>query len=74
VKEWELVGEPTRRRRTGRTIVSLVLLLVVSANRAEHHPGSGSDDGGSTGILSTLGDVPDVLIGIARFIAALKNS
>jgi hypothetical protein len=67
------VGKPTRRKRIRTTVVSLLLLLVGSANRAEH-PGAGSDDGESAGIVSTLGDVPDVLTGIARFIVALKNS
>jgi hypothetical protein len=66
------VGEPTRRKRTRTTIVSVLLLLMVSANRTEHD--DGAEDGGSIGIVSTLSVIPEVLDEVAQFIRALRSS
>lgn len=67
------MGEPRPPRRTRTTVASLLLLLVISVNRADHQPGSRSG-GGSAGIVSILDDLPGVLTSVARFIVALKNS
>lgn len=68
------MAEPARRKRTGTTIISLFLLLVVSARRSENHAGPGSDEGGLSSIVSTLGAIPEVLDEIAQFIDSLRSS
>lgn len=66
------MGEPTRRKRTRTTIVSVLLLLIVSANRTEHD--DGTEEGGSIGIVSTLSVIPEVLDEVAQLIYALTSS
>ena len=66
------MGEPTRRGRTRTKIVSLFLLLIVSANRTEHD--DGPEDAGSIGIMSALSVIPEVLDEVAQLIRALTSS
>jgi hypothetical protein len=66
------VGEPTRRGRIRTKIVSVLLLLIVSANRTEHDGGPGN--GRTIGIMSALSVIPEVLDEVAQLIRALTNS
>jgi hypothetical protein len=55
-------------------VISFMLMLLVTAKRAEHHPGPDADGGGSNGLESSLSAVPELLNELAQLLGALTNS
>jgi hypothetical protein len=64
------VAEPTRRGRKRTTILSMVLLLVVSAKRSDHQPGH---EPAGAGIMSTLSVIPEAVDEVAQLLNALTG-
>ena len=67
------MGQPAKRR-TRMAVVSFMLMLLVTAKRAEHHPGQEPDHSDSNGIISTLTTVPEILADLAQLLSTLKKS
>jgi hypothetical protein len=62
----------TSPRRRGRmAVISFMLMLLVTAKRAEHHPGP--DGAGPNGLESSLAAVPEILSELAQFLGALTK-
>jgi hypothetical protein len=57
------------RRPTRMAVIGFMLTLLVTARRAEHHPGPDAD-GGSNGLVSTLTVVPEILSELAQLLGA----
>jgi hypothetical protein len=66
------MGESTRRR-TRMAVVSFMLMLLVTAKRAEHHPGKEGDGTASNGIETTLNAVPELLAELGQLLTTLAR-
>ncbi len=59
------------RRGRGKTIVSVIFLLVIFSKHSEQQPG---EEGDPNGIVSTLRVIPEVAGELAQAISAMLNS
>jgi hypothetical protein len=61
------------RRRTRMAVVSFMMMLLLTAKRAEHHPGQGNGGSESNGIVSTLNAVPELISELGQLLVALTK-
>jgi len=66
------MSEPARRR-TRMAVIGFMLTLLVTAKRAEQHPGPDADGSGSNPVVSTLSAVPEIINELAQLLGELTK-